>query len=300
MLAKFVDKGRLNTILTVALGIVVPFAFLFGGAAVSMATLRRGLVDGMLSALLGWSVIALLVIIDHGEISAVLLVFLVLLVTVSGLSFILGRTNSLELVLLSGLGLALLVLAAVWLAVDDPIGYWRETTEQGLDALVAVEALTAANKQVMMDSLQFQAITGNFIVMLLLLTYGAVFLGRSWQAQMVNPGGFRQAFHRLQLGRGLAVMTALVFMATALTESGWLLNAAAILIWLWVLQGLAVIHAIIGGLKASSGWLVATYLVLTFGWSVGVPVALAVPLLGLTNQFFDVRGPLLRNSDNGE
>lgn len=301
MLARFVDKGRLNAILLVMLGVTIAPAFLLAGAAAALATLRRGLADGLLIAVAGWSVVAALIVGGGQSLPPPMGAMLVMLLAAVSLSLTLKKTGSLALTLVSGTAMALLALSLVWWSMDDPVGFWRQTFSNTLDQLIASGAeISEVDKQAFLDSLQFQAFTGNIIAMLMLLIAGSVFWGRSWQARLVNPGGFRREFQSLQLGRSLAAISAAIFMGAAVMEPGWLLNAAAIVIWLWVLQGLSVIHAIVVGLKASAGWLVATYVVLAFGWSVGIPVALVVPLLGLINQFNDLRAKVLRSSDNGE
>jgi len=301
MLARFVDRSRLNGILVVLLGISMPLAFPLAGGAAALYTLRRSVSDGLVIAVGGWAVLAALMMVLGEGLPGSLLSMLGLLLASVSLSRILVRTGSLGLTVVMATGLALALLGVVWLAIDDPVAHWRGVFATLLEQLAESGAqLSASDREQLLNGLQLQAFTGNVMATLLLVALGSVFIGRSWQAQLVNPGGFQREFRVLRIGRGLAVITAVLFMITALTQQIVLLNIAAIVLWLWVIQGLAVIHGIVAALKASAGWLAATYALLIFGWSTGVPVALVVPLLGMINQFIDLRGLVARNSDNGD
>jgi hypothetical protein len=102
-----------------------------------------------------------------------------------------------------------------------------------------------------------------------------LFLARSWQARLYNPGGFGQEFRHLRFSRGLALL-ALVLLVLTLVGGGlhasWMRVLALLLLILFFLQGLAVLHALLGRASSGRGWLIGVYVLLF----------LAMPYMGLT------------------
>ena len=297
MLPRFVDSRRINAILMIVLGITIPLAFPVGAAAAGLVTLRRGVTEGLLISLAGWASVMLLTLYLGSEPGFEMVVPMLLLASVVGLSLILRETASLALTVAAGFGIALVALMVFLTVIDDPVGYWRNWFENAFDQLEAAGGtpLAESERRLFIDSLPLQAISGHAVSSFCLVCIWAVFLGRSWQAQLANPGGFQREFHQMQLGRGIAMVSAAVFMLAAWYPSGWLLSTAVLLMMLWIIQGLSVIHGLVGKLGLSAGWLVVTYVGIFVGWPLGIPVILIVPLMGLVNQFYDIRARLPRN-----
>lgn len=297
MLARFVDSRLLNAIILVVMGITIPLAFPIGGAAAGMVTLRRGPKIGLLVAVAGWGSVMLLSTLLGSEPGFELMMPMFMLASVVAVSWVLRSTSSLALAVSTGFGIALVALMAFLVVIDDPVVFWRNWFENVFDQLEAAggQPLAGADRQQFIESLPLQAISGHAATSFCLVCMWAVFLGRSWQAQLVNPGGFRREFYQMQLGRGLAIASAAVFMLAALHPVSWLLGAAVLLMMLWIIQGLSVIHGLVAAFAMSAGWLVMTYVGIFVGWPLGIPVILIVPLMGLVNQFYDIRAKLPRN-----
>ena len=300
MLPRFVDSRLLNAIMLVVLGITIPLAFPIGGAAAGMVTLRRGPQTGQMVSVAGWGSVMLLSTLLGSEAGFELMMPLLMLVAVVAISWVLRSTSSLALAVSAGFAVALLGLMAFLVVIDDPIVFWRNWFENVFDQLEAAggQPLAGVDRQQFIDSLPLQAISGHAATSFCLVFMWAVFLGRSWQAQLVNPGGFRREFHQMQLGRGLAIASAAVFMLAAIYPASWLLSAAVLLMMLWIIQGLSVIHGLVAAYTMSAGWLVMTYVGIFVGWPLGIPVVLIVPLMGLVNQFYDIRAKLPRNKSD--
>jgi hypothetical protein len=291
MLPGFIDRRRINAILLVVLGITIPLAFPVGGAAAGMVTLRRGAAEGLLIAVAGWAAVMLLSIVLGAKPGFEMVGPMLMLAAVIGMSWVLRNTNSLALAVSAGFAAALMVLTVFLGMIDDPAAYWRAWFENAFDQLEAAggQPLGVAERNQFIDSLPLQAISGHAVASFCLICLWAVFLGRSWQASLVNPGGFQREFHRMQLGRGLAIVSAVMFMLAAVYPTGWMLSAAVVLMILWIVQGLSVIHGLVARYKMSTGWLLVTYLGIFMGWPLGIPVILIIPLTGMVNQFYDIR-----------
>jgi hypothetical protein len=297
MLPRFVDSRLLNAIVLVVLGITIPLAFPIGGAAAGMVTLRRGPQVGFLVAAAGWGSVMLLTTLLGAEPGFESLLPMLMLAAVVGVSWVLRITTSLAMAVSADFAIALLALMVFMVVVDDPVIFWRNWFENVFDQLEAAggTALAESDRREFIESLPLQAISGHAVTSFCLVCMWAVFLGRSWQARLVNPGGFQREFHQMQLGRGLAIATAGVFMLAAWYPFGWLLSTAVLLMMLWIVQGLSVIHSLVAGYAMSAGWLMMTYVGIFVGWPLGIPVILIVPLVGLVNQFFDIRARMHRN-----
>lgn len=118
-----------------------------------------------------------------------------------------------------------------------------------------------------------------------------VFLARWWHAIMDNPGGFGQEFRSLRLDRRIVVLSgvlALVSMlklgAVSSLAIGWLLITGA----MFLLQGLAVVHAIVVKRRLGRGLLTALYLLLVFP-VVNLFTALVVASVGVMDGWLDFR-----------
>ncbi len=142
-----------------------------------------------------------------------------------------------------------------------------------------------------MASMPFAAMSGLALGVMMLIVWIGLFLGRSWQARLVNPGGFSVEFRGLRLGRTLALGSAAVFFGNAVIGQAWLLNVSAFLIQVWLVQGLAYLHWTVarGEPARRSLWLVVTYTLLGLFWLTGNPLAIIVPLVGMVGEIVDFR-----------
>jgi uncharacterized protein YybS (DUF2232 family) len=148
----------------------------------------------------------------------------------------------------------------------EQAGEWRDTLDQMANVMTGI----------MCAAFVFSAVL-------------SLLLARWWQAQLYNPGGFRDEFHRLRLGRPLA-LAVLALMAASLLPLG---GASAlgrdmvmVVLMMYMLQGLAVIHAVVAKRGASNAWLVATYVLL----AIALPqVAMLLAIAGLMDTWLNLR-----------
>lgn len=124
---------------------------------------------------------------------------------------------------------------------------------------------------------------------LFLQTCLGLFLARSWQAKLYNPGGFRTEFHALRVSRPLVYGATLSLLALALTGgSQWPLVrlAAVLLMVILFLQGLAVMHALLARSRAGEVWMLGVYALLLFALPY---MAVTLAATGFVDAWWDLR-----------
>ena len=129
---------------------------------------------------------------------------------------------------------------------------------------------------------------------------GTLFLARSWQSTLYYPGAFGIEFRKIQLPKKLVLVLALVVIGVLIgrkNEVSLSLSSdlLAVILVIFVVQGLAVIHHRSKSLQMSSGWLVALYIFLIF-----VPqiTGLTLAITGIADSIADF--PRLRADSSGE
>jgi uncharacterized protein YybS (DUF2232 family) len=131
-----------------------------------------------------------------------------------------------------------------------------------------------------------KVLTGYIAAGLVLNAVMCLYLARSWQARLFNPGGFRNEFYEMRFGVKPALLSVTV-LALVLIPMGVLSSAAAeiliVVLSLYVIQGLAIIHAIVAKRKMHVAWLGVAYIVAFF------IMPQLVALLGLADTWTDFR-----------
>ena len=206
------------------------------------------------------------------------------------IALVLARTSSLPLATLAAVALGMLAVLAFTLATGDPVAWWTTEIERMLGALrdsgqagqagVDVDAVATALGPIA------TWMTGALGASIALSALVALFVARHWQAALVNPGGFGTEFRALSLGSAAALGTLALIAAAAVLGGPLLVGLAVVACAGFVLQGLAILHALVAKRSLPVFWLYAIYALLVmvpYLW----PLLLALGLL-------DNRVPLRR------
>ncbi|HXH01893.1 MAG TPA: DUF2232 domain-containing protein [Candidatus Competibacteraceae bacterium] len=300
-LASFVMRGRLQAALVTAVSawLLPPFSSVIGNAVVALATLRRGMGEGALLMLLAAAGLCVLALPLFGQAAPLLALSLGLLywLPVWLLAGVLRTTVSLPLALLTGVALGLLALLLTYAWLGDPAARWVELLGQFKPLFQ--EAGLQVDEALVDQWIRYQApfLTGLTVVLQLAVVYCGLLLGRAWQARLYNPDGFRQEFHGLRLGRTLALAAATSIVLAGVLGQIWLVNLALLLGLLFVFQGLALLHGLVGLAGLSKGWLVALYVLL----SLALPqMLLLLSLIGILDAWIDLRARVKPKSPLGQ
>ncbi len=290
-LASFVIRGRLAAALVVAaaalLSLLIPPLLILSAAPVALITLRQGQREGGVlillatagCAILGWPLLA-----NSVAVAAVLL--LLFWVPLWLLASVLRITVSLAITLAAAAVLGVLGVLAFYLVLGDPDAWWLPILNSFKPVFQAAGLIT--DEAALDEGLSRVApfMSGLAVANLLANLLFGLLLGRWWQALLFNPGGFRKEFHTLSLDKGMALITIVVF-ALALTM-GWhpMANLALILGMIYTIQGIALVHGVVGKAKLSRGWLVGFYVLMLF---VLPQMVLLLCMLGIIDTWVDIR-----------
>lgn len=257
----------------------------FGAGLLALVTLRKGLVPA-----LQMIAVALPLVVVAGFVSgfgmALLLAVAGLWLPVLLLSLVLRQTGSLAMMMQAGAAFVGTLLAVWYLLDPEPLA----RVQAFLQAQVLPLLQRMEGAQVELGEEQLLALAritpGMFAAGMLLVSSLAVMIGRWLQAMAFNPGGFQRDFHRLRQGRSVAVIVVgLVFAAILIGQPVVLGFALAGMVTL-VLQGVALVHGVIGAVRQSGIWLWSMY---GMFFLLPVPVTVLLAVAGGVDNWIDFR-----------
>lgn len=293
-LAEYVMRGRMQAVLVTAitaiLALVVPLLAFLSGAAVGLVTLRINPRQGLMVIAGAWLGVAVFSGLAFGNAQfgisfAVLLMMLWLPVWILALN--LRRTVNLAKSLrLAGLFGAMLVVG-FYLTTDNPANWWQAGMEKVLSQALegAEKARIDEMKTAMTDAAH--VMTGYMGGLMGLNLMVCLFIARWWQAMLYNPGGFRQEFHQLSLGKGFSLAVLVVALMLLISSSKpMVVDLLVVTVMMFMLQGLAVSHSLVANAGAGIGWLVLLYILLLVAQA---PTALTLAMAGFIDNWFNFR-----------
>ena len=277
------------------LATVLPPMVWFSAAAIALYVMRHGGRSGLFATGLATAAAALFHALTLGQLFSGgawfgLYAAAVFWTPVFLVALVLRVTERLELAALLAFALSLLVVLGVYLYVDSPRALWTEHLAPFVRA--SGEGVDAERLAQTLDTLARFG-TGMLASGVLMNTLIGVFLGRSWQARLYQPGGFQAAFHAFRLPRSASAALAAMVVAAWLTGADALIALAMPAAVLLLVQGLAVIHGIVGIRQMGVGWLIALYFALMLIYSV-----VLVGLIGLVDAVVDFRRRALARRDS--
>jgi len=283
--------GRSQAVMVAAV-LSVLLTPLLGAAVIGLVALRKGTLEGlvvMAGASLAAGVLTLLAVgtsIVPLVVISWSLVVIILWVPVWLLALLLRRTASQGLVLgVAGL-LGLVAIGAVYLVLDSPADSWLEVLENGLVPLF--EQLGLPLDPATLED-QAKTMTGRVVASSVLLIMLSLFLARWWQGLLYKPGGFGEEFRALRLDRRVAMATLVAALASLLAGDvlgGLGFDVLVLALLLFMIQGLAVAHALAASRGVSVGWLVGLYLLLFF---MRPFATLALGIVGFADSWLNLR-----------
>ncbi len=292
-IASFVMRGPAQAALVACLGslsyLVLPPGLIIGGAAVALVTLRQGTRPGALVVAAALAGAAALSAVLLGTIGPALFMAPLFWLPLWALALTLRATLSLPLTLMLGALMGWAAVLAQYLLLGDAVAWWGEVLRQVLGPLLqgaGIEAGAPLEGALAILAPMMPGLTAaNGLAMIIF----SLLLGRWWQALLYNPGGFREEFHTLRLGRPAAAVAAAVLALGVATGAPVLVNLATVVALVYVFQGLAVVHGSVALAGLSRAWIIALY-VLAFLALVQVVLLLCV--LGVVDAWVDLRARL--------
>ncbi len=278
-LAKLAMRRPWQAAVLASVSVMIPMMFWFGAAIVGLVTLRKGLTQGLnvfiwasIPALAWWSGMQ-----DPGA--------LVVLISVLLMAAVLRTTVSWQAALAAGGVISLLTgIVAPYLMpelIETLMGLAEEFFKQ-----LAEESQQEydANLQEGFKLLLVASFASSFFGVAVL----SLFLARSWQASLYNPGGWREEFHQIRLSPRMVIgLVLLIAVLPVLGVSPALLVAVAVVPIM--VCGFALVHAVIAKRKLGGQWLFGIYFsaILLFP-----TVLMLIALLALLDSLVDFRARL--------
>ena len=270
-LAEFVMKGRKQAIMAVLLLGLIPLLYFLNPVIIGLVMLRKGVKEAGL--VLIWAILPVAAWAVAGD-----PVPLIMLLGVSGLSWLLRETESWEFTLLAAIAIG--VSVEIYLRVRPAM----------LDMVfVQMDAyLTANNVQgVELEGLR-ETLTSFIGAVYMFLAIVLLMMARWMQAALFNPGGFKQEFHRLRVEQKIALLLlGLILLANygVVIPRSWGLYLVLPLVF----SGVALVHALVDAKNLSSRWLWAFYALITLP-----SVVYMVVLAALLDSWYDFRARLVK------
>ena len=300
----YIASGRVQAATTSSLFAVAslklpPLSYL-SGAVIGVMTLRFGVTEGALMIAGSGLIAGVICWMLFATATPVLAFAAATWVPVWLLSLLLRASGSQGLMLAGAMTAGVAIVLGFHLLLVDPAGWWSETMTAFLfgnaeRAGVVLDAEQSAQLQGLIDALapHMSGLVAGGTVLGLTLT---VMMARCWQAALDNKGGFGREFRALRLPRPLVVAAGLLLVVTVLAD-GATGGIAGNLLWTvlmaFVVQGLAVAHAVLAGRPRAGAWLLGIYLLLGL---LTLQVALVLAMVGFSDEWLGLRRRFARES----
>ena len=301
-LAAYTMRGRAHATIVVAfLGSLTwffpPVSYL-SGATYGLCVLRRGSQDAIRIG--AWAIViaGLMSWVTFGNPKPAIAVALVLWLPVWIAAMVLRNTGSQGSLVVTAALLATLFAVFMHVSTGNAAAWWQQMIETALKSVAGADWKAEEIARLK----EFMAYANGFVSALMLVNLTAtVILARWWQAVLYNPGGFRDEFQTLQIPRWMLPVGALVTIAAMLQANigqlpGLAADATIIVVFVYMFQGLAVIHHRGRRRGLTAAWFVALYGFMFVAWQLAIPL---VAIVGIGDVLLDLRGLRARNGTNG-
>ncbi|MGB4073828.1 hypothetical protein [Pseudomonas sp.] len=288
-LAEFIMRGRMQATLVVVVSAALPLLFWLSAAAGSLVLLRRGWSDAL--GILAWALLPAIGWWYFGEPRTLL----VLLGALS-LALLLRANLSWNRVLLCSVALGLvygLVLGAVFREPIEAMAFeLQKLMPQMLDG---VHQQMSVDERAQLDSLIAPVLTGLIAALLQIVSLLSLMLGRFWQAQLYNPGGFGREFRALRLPTPLAMLL-LVGMLLGPNLGPQMAMLTPLCSVPLAFAGIALLHGLVTQGRLAKFWLVGLYITLLLFMQLTYPLLV---VLAIVDSLLDFRGRFERKQGSG-
>lgn len=298
-LAVYIMKGRMQAMMVASTLAVLSLLFLpisiVSSATVALVTLRLGSLEGLYVMFSGAAAAGLLSLLlfadDHFALMRLVLWFW-LPVWLIAISLREGRqlAGSVEISVLLGV----LGVLGFYSFMPDPAAFWRSVLAVVVPLMYQAQADAAAENVKLFIDMVAHYMTGGFAAASVYMLLFGLFLARSWQAGLYNPGGFRSEFlalkgHRYMAFAALLAMGLTWLAAGSVAEIG--ANLLIVLSVFYTVTGTAVLHCTFAAAKGSRFMVPLLYVTLFT-----IPhILVAVAVCGLADTWLNLRNKLKPN-----
>jgi len=297
-LGNHILRGRSQAIIiitafTLCSVILFPLAYLLSGAPLALVTLGQGSRQGLQVIIGVGLVLTLFSLAVQWPVNLVLAYFIFIWIPVWLCATIL-RLSQQQGILVTAAGLmGIVVLATLYVTLSDTGGWWQNLLNNVIEKNLPIEQ-QAEYKDRLLPVAEF--ISAFLVVGFVVNLVTTVMLSRWWQALLYNPGGFGKEFRALRLPPVILMLTAVDIIVCLVVAEPWnrfARDTLAVIVFMFLFQGLAVAHRTVNARRLPDFWLVITY-----GLLLIVPgLALFMACLGMIDSWHASRKPISPNHD---
>jgi hypothetical protein len=276
--AEYVMRGRREAMLMALMWTIVPLMAWLGAAIMALITLRKGAKEGFLILL--WTSVpnAVLAFVNPKAHMAFLIGILGGNLVVWLLALVLRQASSWRQVLQVAAVLGIIAVLIVHGSTDNITEHWYQMYNDYMRNVDKTSAMRVAEgKWQYMFQYLAKLTTGICTVMLLLINLSNLFIARWMQALLYNPGALAEELLQIRLSRIFDVLLGLNIAAIFLgIDLAW--DILPIILFVYLLAGISLFHAVIAKIKAGWGWIISFYVVLIIFYEI-VPWIIMVAAL---------------------
>jgi hypothetical protein len=295
-IANFAMQGRWSAALATAalslLAIIVPPLSYLASGVIVLTTLRMGPKEGLLVVVASLAVFTGFAVLLLGNFVISVGLLLSGLLPIYLVTLVLGFTRSLSLSVLASAGLGLLVVLVMHLVLSEPALWWQQMMQPFVEMLQQQPGWQASQQQTAAVLASIASLMTGFIgAGITLNALFGLFIGRSWQSKLYNPGGFADEFVNLQLGKPAALLTvALIAISLLPIKSSLpvLVDCLPVMLVIFVIQGLAIVHRRLRQ-RQKTKLVVVAYVVLAVLMFIMPPLAIVLAMIGVLEQWRNFR-----------
>ncbi|MGD0958768.1 MAG: DUF2232 domain-containing protein [Methylomonas sp.] len=297
--AAYIMRGRMQAVtvasVLVLLSLVLPplnfVSCIASSATIALVTLRLGARQGLYVLLTALPLVAAFSLLVVNDYQPILVYGLEWWLPVWLIAIVLRESRQMVLAVEIAVLLGIMAVIGVYVFQPEPAQMWRTLLHEM--AQLIRQTQPDVPEDVIMESADtishyMTGVRAAGSVFELLLS---LFLARIWQANLYNPGGFKQEYLKLQGHKLMAIATVIILAVALPTNLEVCWNILVVLIVFYTFTGSAVWHYLISPLQGSRYWLAGFYLVLFF-----IPQFMAmVSLCGLVDTWLNLRSKIRPN-----
>lgn len=293
--ARYIISGQFQAFTVVfgfsVLAFVMPLSAIISAAAVVLITLYATPKNGLLIAAICTIAIALVSFLLFNNVQIGAYTSILQLIPSLILASILFSTRSLSFSIQIAALLGVLAFISVSLLVPDIQQHWTQALTGVLNKTLQSRGLDE-QQQTQLIQMSAQFMTGAFIAIITLTHCTTLLIGNWWHSLVKQENKKYNDFPQLRLGKVLAFTVIILTVLTAVTKSIFIAQILAIVGVLFLLQGLAILHAVTSKAAKRTLWLTLSYGILIF-----MPQAsILVIFTGLMDTFIDIRQRMAANN----
>jgi hypothetical protein len=207
-------------------------------------------------------------------------------------TLVLGYTRSLSLSVLASAGIGVLVVLLMHILLNEPAVWWQEVLQPFVEVLQQQPSWQASQEQTSAVLASIASLMTGFIgAGITLNALFGLFIGRSWQSNLYNPGSFAGEFVNLQLGKPAALLT-IGLMAISLlpikSTLQFIADCLPVMLVIFVIQGLAIVHKRLRQ-RQKTKLVVMAYVVVAVVIFILQPLAIVLAMIGVLEQWRNFR-----------